>query len=295
MLCASNGEPRSLSPPPHRAADSYFLWQELVRNIVSWRHLRHPNIVRYYGVAIFEHRLCIVSEWLQCGTLRHYLVHRPEANRIKLVRLHSFQMSNSRGLAYLHSLGVVHADVRATHIMIDGMNIARLINFGLATLPMDDQADLTPTSPMTLAIRWAAPELLDPESFGINESTCTPKCDVYSFSMTMWEVFTGLIPFHECRYDGIVILGVMSGVRPDRPSTSDALSIGLNDAMWALMEKCWSHNPSQRPDIDGVLAVLMSQDVEPEYRPSSWPLVLDVRTVSAHFSRLVLSFLGLTL
>lgn len=56
------------------------------------KFLRHPNIVPFLGVStIFP--ICLVSEWMEHGTVATFLKARPTENRIRLVRFCHFSQS----------------------------------------------------------------------------------------------------------------------------------------------------------------------------------------------------------
>lgn len=47
---------------------------------------------------------------------------------------------------------------------------------------------ITPSPNAVGTLRWTAPEILDPESFGLEHAVATLETDVYSFGMVIWEV-----------------------------------------------------------------------------------------------------------
>ncbi len=53
-----------------------------------------------------------------------------------------------------------------------------------------------------------------------------------------------------------VMLRVMKGLRPARPSPEQALE--LSAEIWEVMERCWSHSPAERPSVDRVAERLFS-------------------------------------
>lgn len=59
-----------------------------MREIIIWGQLQHPNILPFYGVYHLndaEERICLVSPWMENGTLVDYLKACPDANRLLLV------------------------------------------------------------------------------------------------------------------------------------------------------------------------------------------------------------------
>ncbi|EMD33439.1 hypothetical protein CERSUDRAFT_57040, partial [Gelatoporia subvermispora B] len=235
---------------------------------IIWRHLRHPNITTFYGVDNSLFGLGLISEWMTLGTISQFLSRNPRNNRIKLLQ------DVANGLAYLHTLDIVHADMKSANILVNNEHIACLIDFGIATLSTDAAVAFTSTISTTGTTRWTAPEILNPELVKRSTSKFTSECDIYSLSMTMWEVFTGRLPFHEYDNDGTVIFKTLSQKRPNCPPPPAALSVGLVDTIWALMENCWDHDSSRRPDINHVLSILSSEDSRSENCPSTWPLEL---------------------
>jgi hypothetical protein len=56
-----------------------------------------------------------------------------------------------------------------------------------------------------------------------------------------------------------VIFRVIRGEHPHRPTPGDCGEIPLSDKLWAIIEKCWSNIPAERPDIATVLPDLQRQ------------------------------------
>jgi hypothetical protein len=69
-------------------------------------------------------------------------------------------------------------------------------------------------------------------------------------------MFSGELPFFENPYDVQVILGVMRGKRPTRPSGNLSRTRGFSDEAWNLVEACWAQEPTQRPTADQVVGRL---------------------------------------
>jgi serine/threonine protein kinase len=121
--------------------------------------------------------------------------------------------------------------------------------------------------------RWMAPELHDYQL----EFKHTKASDVYAFACLCIEVrilgrfgvrhlfipeqiYTGEQPFWNIKQELMVALQILNQKRPPRPS-SLGLSEGtraMSDRLWTIVQACWAHGPSDRPDMDKVLELIMS-------------------------------------
>lgn len=60
--------------------------QGFCREVVAWKHLRHPNILPLLGVTVSENRFAMVSEWMDNGNINEFVRKDHDANRTALVR-----------------------------------------------------------------------------------------------------------------------------------------------------------------------------------------------------------------
>lgn len=70
------------------------------------------------------------------------------------------------------------------------------------------------------------------------------------------QIFTHKQPFSGVKHMTAVVIQSARGDRPPRPTDPLVIARGLDDKLWYLMERCWSGEPSMRPDIHTVIAEL---------------------------------------
>ncbi|KAH8101163.1 kinase-like domain-containing protein, partial [Cristinia sonorae] len=242
----------------------------LIRESVLWASLSHPHILPLIGISLdlFKELPCMVTPWCANGNSKNFLQEQfakaPVIDDIAVQQLYQA----AQGLSYLHSEGLIHGDLRGANVMVDDTGNARLIDFGLSVLADSvfgfelPYVDISTLSHGGGATRWLAPELIDPEQYGLKFSRPTFRTDVYAFSMLAIETSASLmqLPFPDMR-DSAILRHVLSGRRPFRPSLPDGSPIP--DELWDLIAMCWSHNPEDRPPIEHVVKAM--EDIVASY------------------------------
>jgi len=85
------------------------LYSQIRDELTVMEMLHHPNVVEYYGIEVHRDKVYIFEEYCQGGSLASLLEHgRIEDESI--IQLYTMQMLE--GLAYLHSKGIVHRDIK---------------------------------------------------------------------------------------------------------------------------------------------------------------------------------------
>ncbi|KAJ6468969.1 kinase-like domain-containing protein [Mycena vulgaris] len=155
-------------------------WYQFCREALVWKHLQHPSILPLIGIDrdTFPPSICMVSPWMEHGTVLKYLNDYGRANVDKLLS------EIAQGMQYLHSKNIVHGDLRGANILITDEWSACLADFGLTSL--SDATTATHTH-RAGSIRWMTPELIAPERFG-RRFVRTPATDVYAFECVCLEV-----------------------------------------------------------------------------------------------------------
>ncbi|KAK7055202.1 kinase-like domain-containing protein [Favolaschia claudopus] len=201
------------------------------REALIWKDLKHPHILPLIGIDrdSFPDFLCMVSPWMEHGTVIDYL--KKHGHDIVDKLLHEI----AQGLEYLHSRAIVHGDLKGANILIQEDWTACLADFGLSEF---SDASTSMSSNRGGSVYWMAPELLDPHS----SFARTPATDVYAFGCVCFELYTGRAPFANV-LDVIAATKIIAGERPLRPSSSPAMS----DLLWVHVTLYWGQSSISRP------------------------------------------------
>ncbi|TDL15146.1 kinase-like protein, partial [Rickenella mellea] len=220
------------------------VYRDFAHEAVVWRQLKHRNILPFYGIFkghdTFDH-LCLVSPWMNAGTVLNFLKHSPDSDRIALVG------DVVDGLRYLHEFEptVVHGDLKGSNVFVTPSQTACLADFGLSRFrdPQYSSGEST-TESLKGTIRWQARELLIPGGDG-KIARPSRESDIYAFGCVCLEIMTGDVPFSELT-DVAVTFAILQNKTPQRPA-GNCIKYGLDDSLWNSIEACWITEPSQRP------------------------------------------------
>lgn len=222
--------------------------QELCKEAYIWKAISHPSIMPFFGLCTTEFgpRVALVSPWMENGDLRSYLIRNSDVDRKSI--LHGIAC----GLAYMHSprVQVVHGDIRCANVLVDSDGNPRISDFGLAQFE-ELHATMSGASSRKGrgSLRWQAPELVLPATFGGN-GVHTTKSDIYAFGMTCLEVYTEQAPFFG-KTEVHVIQMILRGERPsvELEQLDYIKNRGLTDGLWSIIVHCWSEDPLVRPEM----------------------------------------------
>lgn len=148
--------------------------------------LTHPGIVHLIDFRSSEHFDFFVMEYIEGPSLYDVMAGPwPELEfYLSLVR----QIRDA--LAYLHSQGVIHRDIKPTNILMDRDRKVRLSDFGIALatgLPFEWRREAH--------LLLGTPQFLPPELRGrpVGE-TPNPDVDIYALGVTFYQMFTRYLP-----------------------------------------------------------------------------------------------------
>ena len=165
---------------PAAAADGN-LRRMFVKEARALAQLSHPNIVAVYDVGEVDDSPFIVMEYLAGGSMKQRIEQVGPLKTADAVRI-AIEVAN--GLAFAHSKGIIHADLKPANILFDANDAAKICDFGIARNPQED-AD---TPQLYATAMYVAPERIEGKS-------ATVQSDVYGLGLVLYEGLVGKPPF----------------------------------------------------------------------------------------------------
>lgn len=214
----------------------------------------HPHVLPLHDAGDVDGLVYYVMPFVEGETLKDRIRRDgplPIADAVRIGR------ELSAGLAYAHSLGVVHRDVKPANIFLTGSH-AILGDFGIATALAADGEDLTETGTSFGTLAYMSPEQID-------GSAVDARADVYSLGCVLYEMLTGDPPFGRGSRTSVLAGHAvrtpppLSEARPEAPAD-------LVDLVEAALAKA----PGDRPASAGHFEEIL-EGIQPLSTPGSAP------------------------
>lgn len=231
------------------------LIEDLRHEVRVLKAQRHPNIVQFLAACYITPFYCIITEYLDGGSLQTMLFeYEKKKKKVSMGRLVNWAGQIARGVNWLHHNRIIHRDLKTCNILVQRPNTLKIADFGLAHIikgadansycEVEDVGDHGSAGTPC----YMAPEVIAEEPYGV-------KADVFSFGIVLLEIITLEYP-----YDCLTIAqgswdtfdtAIVDGLRPPIP---DDLPLSLK----RLIERCWANDPVKRPSMDQVIEILNS-------------------------------------
>ena len=191
------------------------------------RQVTHPNVCRVYDVGQAEGLHYISMEYVDgedLGSLLRRIGRLPVDKGVETAR------KLCAGLAAAHEKGVLHRDLKPANVMIDGRGQVIIMDFGLAGLAEQLQAD----------VRSGTPAYMSPEQLAGTEVTV--RSDLYSLGLVLYEIFTGKRAF-----EAASVIELMQMQERAEPASISTVARDLDPAVERVILRCLQPDPRQRP------------------------------------------------
>lgn len=172
------------------------------REVTLARMLSHPNIIKIYDLNRMGNMWFVSMEYLQGEEVKDFIIRE---GKMSSERVQNIGMQILSGLSHSHSRNLIHSDVKPQNIFIDQKGHATLVDFGIARIMSSHSKDQTV---------YGTPGYISPEQ--ITGGPATPRSDIYSLGVTLYEMMTARMPFEEESMD--LILESQLKLDPPPPS-----------------------------------------------------------------------------
>ncbi|XP_050267794.1 serine/threonine-protein kinase STY46-like isoform X7 [Quercus robur] len=210
--------------------------REFTQEVIMMREIQHKNVVQFIGACTRPPSLCIVMEYMSGGSIHDFL--HKQKNVFTHPDLIRVAIDVSKGMKYLHHNNIIHRDLKAANLLMDGNGVVKISDFGIARM----QAQSGVMTAETGTYRWMAPEVIEHKPYD-------HKVDVFSFGVLLWELLTGKLPYEQLSPLQAAVGVVQKGLRPIIPKQTP-------QKLGELLERCWQQDPSSRPEFSEILEIL---------------------------------------
>lgn len=224
---------------------------QFIREVQIMSRLRSPNVVQLYAACIEPENPCLVMEYMEHGSLYHYL----KKNKLNTLQKKQIALDIAKGMLYLHKNEIFHRDLKSANVLLtngkSGLQ-AKITDFGLSRANTQSIQSVHENS---LDLAWQAPECLTSDNF-------SAAADVYSFGVILWEIISNKQPFEDC--EG---LGVKKNTEIYRRVSQGKRDVIPKDAPLVytkLIQDCWNTDPTKRPSMQEIVKILQSDTLKNE-------------------------------
>jgi eukaryotic-like serine/threonine-protein kinase len=215
---------------PETLANDRLAVERFQREARAVSALNHPNICTLYDIDDTDGRPFLVMECLEGQTVKDRLTAKP----MPLEEVLDAAIQVVDALDTAHSRGIVHRDIKPANIFITTRGQIKMLDFGLAKVLTTSHSGDTGAHDSQMATAAIDEQLTSPGSTLGTVAYMSPeqargedldgRTDLFSFGVVLYEMLTGVVPFHgnSAALTFVAILQSaplpLSRLRPDVPA-----------------------------------------------------------------------------
>jgi serine/threonine-protein kinase len=191
--------------------------------------LNHPNIITVHDLGRKGDIAYIAMELMEEPDLQDIIA---DSHPLSIGDKLDIAFQVSEGLAYAHEHGIVHRDIKPSNIMVLRGRHVKIADFGIARMESAlwrTQVDKIIGSPLYMS----------PEQ--ILSQPITPRSDIFSFGVLLYQLLTGKLPF-----DGDNVNAVWYQIVNTEPPRPSSLNNEVPEMVDRVVARCLAKKPEDR-------------------------------------------------
>lgn len=217
----------------------------LHKEVETMKDLDHLNIVQYLGFEQKNNRYSLFLEYVAGGSIASCLKSYGKFDE-PLIKFITKQVL--LGLAYLHSNGILHRDLKADNLLLEIDGTCKISDFGILKKSKDIYVNNAEMS-MQGTVFWMAPEVID-NMVEDKKQGYSAKIDIWSLGCVVLEMFAGKRPWsNEAVVSAIYKIG-KTKLAPPIPEDIEHL---VTDDAKDFINRCFTIDSEQRPTAKELL------------------------------------------
>lgn len=214
--------------------------------------LYHPHTLPFHEFGFDGVMRFTVTPYIPGGTLSQKV--RTSSLNPETVLRYGTEIASA--LDFLHTQGVIHRDLKSSNILVDLSDNTYLADFGLARI--------VSTSTLAFHTGHGTPPYAPPEQNRLKE--ITPKSDIYSFGILLYEMFTGQLPWNGKKQLGMEQLHSDQQIPDPREINPD-----MPPRMVDVLRRVTSADPELRPRSAGDVMKMVHYVFGAPFKPLELP------------------------
>ncbi len=198
--------------------------------------LSHPNIVGIYDVGHDADKYYIVMEYIAGETLKKKIQREGCLSVEEALRI---AKEIARALREAHANNLVHCDIKPHNILVTQDGRVKVADFGIARAVTS--STMTYNGNVVGSVHYFSPE----QAKG---TKITPKSDIYSLGVVLYEMLTGELPF-----TGETTVSIALKHLQEEPKPICQHNHQLPPMVEAIVQKAMAKEPGDRPDSDELI------------------------------------------